>query len=246
MRIAGLLYVTAALAFVAVFGWLAQHFGYPDVLDAPAATVLPALLALGSTGRAVWALYALLPLILIPAAVFAEPMHGVPSRRLGTLSVVLQVGAAVSMMIGLLRWSTAQWVLAEAWPTAAPALREAITVQFDLLNRFLGNGMGEFVGELFLYGAFVVQGTAFRRTGRPRALTVLALATGVSGWVGMFRNVTQSVQPIADVANILLPLYLIVLGGWLLRTGDALPIDRARLAPGGAIEAAAASPAPFR
>jgi len=50
--------IAAALGFMGVFAYLAVRFNYPDVLDAPAATALPALLAMGSTGRAVWGLTA--------------------------------------------------------------------------------------------------------------------------------------------------------------------------------------------
>jgi len=41
------------------------------VLDGPAQTVLPSLLATGTRGRAVWTIYAFLPLIWIPAGVAA-------------------------------------------------------------------------------------------------------------------------------------------------------------------------------
>ena len=53
-------------AFLAAF--LAAQFDYPAVLDGNAEAVLPRLLALGNSGRAVWAVYALLPLLLIPAS----------------------------------------------------------------------------------------------------------------------------------------------------------------------------------
>ncbi|MGZ8435373.1 MAG: hypothetical protein ACXW6T_13695, partial [Candidatus Binatia bacterium] len=45
------------------------NFAYPDILDGSAAEVLPRLRSGGSVMRAVWALYALLPLLLVPGAV---------------------------------------------------------------------------------------------------------------------------------------------------------------------------------
>jgi len=59
------------VAFLVVFTYLAARFNYPAVLDGPAATVLPNLLATGARGRLVWAVYALLPLIWLPAGVAA-------------------------------------------------------------------------------------------------------------------------------------------------------------------------------
>ena len=54
IRFGGLALIAGALAFLGVFSYLAVAFNYPDVLDGPAATVLPALLATGTTGRVVW------------------------------------------------------------------------------------------------------------------------------------------------------------------------------------------------
>ena len=70
-RAGGWSLIAAAIGFMAVFSYLAARFSYPDVLDGPPADVLPRLIALGSSGRAVWAIYAFLPLLLIPAGVGA-------------------------------------------------------------------------------------------------------------------------------------------------------------------------------
>jgi len=63
VRVGGLALVFGAIGFVAVFSFLAARFNYPAILDGPATTVLPRLLATGNPGRAAWALYAFLPLI---------------------------------------------------------------------------------------------------------------------------------------------------------------------------------------
>jgi hypothetical protein len=217
-RLAGVLgggaYVAASVAFMAVFAWLNARFAYPDVLDQPAADVLPALLALGGAGRAVWVLYALIPLMLIPAAVgTARALRrdaGGGSAALN-LAVMLQVVAALAMTLGLARWSTAQWTIAQAWPVAGAVQRESLTVLFDALNSYLGNAIGEFVGELALYGSFAAFAVVLMQAKR-RALGVFAWVTAVLGLVGMFRNVTYVVQPAADVTNVLLPVFLIVFG----------------------------------
>ena len=67
----GVCFIVGALAFVAAFGYLAAKFNYPDVLDGSAAEVLPRLRNGGSTMRAVWAVYAFLPLFLVPGALGA-------------------------------------------------------------------------------------------------------------------------------------------------------------------------------
>src|SRR5262245_15159177 len=100
VRAGGWSLILGAVAFMTVFGYLAARFDYPAILDGPAATVLPRLLATGSTGRAVWALYAFLPLIWIPAGVGAYlALHrSHPGSSLLALQCALV--AALGMMLG--------------------------------------------------------------------------------------------------------------------------------------------------
>lgn len=218
-RLGGAMYIAASVGFLVVFSWLATRFGYPDVLDQPAAEVLPKLLALSGAGRAVWILYAILPLTLIGAAVGASDALRRPEGRNGsalTLGVLLQVVAALAMTLGLARWSTAQWALAEAWPLADDAQRQTLTVVFDALNSYLGNAIGEFVGEMALYSSFAAFAVALWRVGG-RKIAVLGAVTAAFGLTGMFRNITAVVQPIADVTNLLLPVFLIAFGSAVMR-----------------------------
>lgn len=220
-RLSGLTYIVASVGFLAVFSWLAARFGYPDVLDHSAAEVLPQLLALGSTGRAVWMVYAVLPLLLIPAAVGAAAAlrrADWSSDAVLHLAVLLQVVSAFAMTLGLARWSTAQWVLAEAWPLADAAQQASMGTLFDAFNVFLGNAIGEFVGELTLYGSFAGFAVALWKVGAKK-MAIFGALTAVGGWLSMFRNVTDTVQLAADITNLTLPLFLIAFGVLLLRWG---------------------------
>ncbi len=224
-RLAGGMYIGASVGFMLVFSWLAAHFGYPEVLDGSASDVLPALRALGNDGRAVWAIYAILPLTLLPAAAGAADALRTDDLRneaVVRLGLLLQGVAALCMTLGLARWSTAQWALAGAWPEANEAQRAAISITFDALNAYLGNGIGEFVGELALYGSFAAYSVALYRL-EVRSLAAFAAITVLAGWIGMFRNVTSLVQPAADVTNLLLPLFLIVFGVALIRGRTVSP-----------------------
>ncbi len=218
-RLAGYMYLAASVGFLVVFSWLARAFGYPDVLDLPADQVLPRLLSLGGAGRAVWAVYAVLPLMLIPAAAGAVGALTRADGRTDTalrIGLLLQVFAALCMTLGLARWSTAQWSLATSWQLADPAQRVGLAATFDVLNVYLGNGIGEFVGELTLYGSFLAFAIALHHNGAKK-VAALGAVTALAGWIGMFRNITPSVQLAADVTNVLLPLFLIVFGISLLR-----------------------------
>lgn len=218
VRAGGVALLAAALGFTAVFLYLAVRFNYPEVLDVPAAQALPALLAMGASGRAVWALYGLLPLLLIPAAVGAFTALRTSDEGGMRMALPFAVLSAMVMMLGLLRWPSIHWELARAYAAALPDERAVIAAVFDGLNRYLGNYLGEFVGELCLSAFFVLSGRAMLKSPAfPRWMGWLGVASGVLGWIAMWRNVTDRVAIAAEVDNVVLPLWMIVFGVGLLR-----------------------------
>lgn len=218
IRVGGIALVAGAVAFMGVFAFLAARFNYPAVLDGPASTVLPALLGTGRTGRAVWALYGFLPLIWLPAGVGAY--RALRTSHPGAMLLALQFAllSGISMMLGLLRWPSIHWRLAELYAVGDPSQRLAISAVFDGLNLYLGNYLGEFLGELTFSAFFVLSAWALLRSrATPRWVAVMGLLTGMMGWIGMFRNLTPAVAPVASLNNYLLPVWMIVFGVVLLR-----------------------------
>lgn len=101
--VGGVSFIVGALAFMLVFSYLVANFNYPNILDGSAAEVLPRLREDGSAMRGVWAIYAFLPLFLIPGAVgtfFACPSS---RARMMLVLVVASLGA-LAMCLGLMRW----------------------------------------------------------------------------------------------------------------------------------------------
>jgi hypothetical protein len=213
----GIALIGGAVAFLGVFSYLAARFHYPEVLDGSARDVLPALLATGASGRAAWALYAVLPLVFIPAGVSA--FEALRKRAAGPMrvGVLFAFLAAVSMLLGLARWPSVHWELARAWSGAAEAEQLVLAAMFNGLNLYLGNFIGEFLGELSFSLFFVLSGFALLRHLRaPRWLGWWGIATGVLGLIGMWRNVTHSVNAVAAINNYLLPAWMIGFGVWLV------------------------------
>ena len=213
VSLGGICLAGGALAFLVVFSYLAANFNYPDVLDGPAATVLPNLLGTGSRGRLVWTIYAFLPLIWIPAGVAAFEALAPVRRGAMRLALFFAFLASITMMLGLMRWPSIHWHLAGAWAQAAPAEQAVIAATFDGLNTYLGNFIGEFLGELGISMFFLLTSFVWLRSAqRARWIGWIGVATGVAGLIGMFRNVTTVVAPVAAVNNYLLPLFMIILG----------------------------------
>jgi hypothetical protein len=228
VRAGGAALVLGALAFVAVFSYLAARFGYPAVLDGAAPDVLPRLLATGSEGRFVWAVYGFLPLIWIPAGVGA--FHALRHTAEGAMRAAMLFAAlsAVSMMLGLLRWPSIHWELARAFAAGGAGERATISTLFAAFNVYLGNYLGEFLGELSFSLFFLLSARAMLdpRSGFSPWLGYLGLGTAAAGLVGMFRNVTDVVDPVAEVNNYLLPLWMIAFGIGLLRLHAPVPVVR--------------------
>ena len=216
--------IFAAVLFMAVFGYLARAFNYPAVLDGQAAEVLPRLLALSPTGRTVWALYGIIPLLLIPASLGAWTALAPRAPALMRTAVVFATFAAGAMMIGLLRWPSIQWVLATHYAAADASGRAAIAGVFDGLNSYLGNYLGEFVGELALNLFFLLTALGFRKDDAyPRWVGTAGVIAAGAGFIAMWRNVTPAVAFVADVENYMLPVWMIVMGWVLLRGPNGSP-----------------------
>jgi hypothetical protein len=218
IRFGGFCLAGGALAFLGVFTYLAARFNYPEVLDGPAATVLPSLLATGHQGRVVWAIYALLPLIWIPAGVAAYEALAPVQRGAMRLALQFAVVAALAMMLGLMRWPSIHWHLALAFDGAAPPEQAVIAAVFDGLNTYLGNYIGEFLGELSFSAFFLITSIVWLQSPQPSWwIGWLGLVTAAAGLLGMFRNIISAVAPIAALNNYLLPVFMIILGVALAR-----------------------------
>jgi hypothetical protein len=213
----------AAVAFMGVFAYLAARFNYPEVLDGRAVDVLPALLATGEMGRAVWAIYALLPLLWIPASVGAFHALRLKSEGSARSAMLFAVVSSLAMMAGLMRWPSLHWELARSW-VADPQARPALDAIFNASNRYLGNYIGEFLGELCVSIFFLLSAFAMRKrdAGFPKWMAWLGIVTGVAGLIGMFRNVTSAVGAVSEINNYLLPLWMIVFGVGLWRYDSGL------------------------
>jgi hypothetical protein len=223
VRVGGLSLVVGALAFMAVFAYLAASFNYPDVLDGRADTVLPALLATGPRGWLAWAVYAFLPLIWLPAAAGTSVALGRYRPGAMRLAGYFAVVAALAMMLGLMRWPTIHWVLARAYESADLVEQTTIAALFDGLNAYLGNFIGEFLGEVAFSLFFLLTSTSWLASPyRPKWVGWLGIVTGAAGILGAFRNVTGLVAPVAALNNYLLPLFMIVLGVALYRAAARL------------------------
>jgi hypothetical protein len=134
------------------------------------------------------------------------------------LALLFAVVAALAMMLGLMRWPSVHWHLALAFERAGTLEQGVLAAVFDGLNTYLGNYIGEFLGELSFNAFFCLTSVVWLQSpNRHRWIGWVGVGTALLGLVGMFRNLTGAVAPIAALNNYLLPAFMIVLGVALVR-----------------------------
>ena len=83
---------------------------------------------------------------------------------------------------------------------------------FVFVFAYLAANFG-FFGEIALAAFFLLAGSSMLDEPRfPKWLGWCGIVFALLFFVGAFRNVTSAVQPVADADNVLLPLWMVILG----------------------------------
>lgn len=197
---------------------LALAYGWPAVLDEPAAVVLPAFAAAQTAVVAGFLLQTLLSIALVPISIGLHRETGGGTRLWPLTVAALGVLSGLTQTLGWIRWPVTVPGLAATWldPGTSPDVRAATEVAYDLLNSYAGGALGEYLGWLFQ--ALWAIGIAALLV-RARIVGPLTTATGVgltalwglSFLVGPFAPALAD-GPFATVAFIAYALWFFWLG----------------------------------
>ena len=177
-RTAGAATIATAVAFNAAFAALAASFDYPDILRAPAETVLTAFAEGGTALILTWYAFALCAVAMIPVSLVIALGRGLTPVRVA--AAILGALAGLAQAIGLLRWVFAVPMLAEA-----DGDREA---GFLILNQWGGVAIGEHLGYLLTAGFLVTMALADRADGsriRPTLAVTSAALIAIGAGEGL-------------------------------------------------------------
>ncbi|MEM8925676.1 MAG: DUF4386 family protein [Actinomycetota bacterium] len=234
-RIGVLVIVESVLIFVPLIV-LGVAINWPASLDDPAAVALPRLSENEAAVRAGYLVYLGYSILFLPVALaITRWTQGTGRSALSTAALVAIGFATLSSgmrTIGILRWLSTMFPLAERWDQADAAEQTAIAVQFDALNAY-GGAIGEVLG-VSLFAALWVAVTAlapgradlpwwFRPTG---ALVAVIVALPVIDLVGVDPGMLTTVGGTA------IHLWLLAIGLTMLRSQQ--PATRAMAVAGGA------------
>jgi hypothetical protein len=219
---AGLFLITLPIAYNVLYAVLARNFDYPDILRRPSAEVLERFGAGGSSLIVTWWGFAMSAVLLAPAAVLVSHSLGDANPTVLSLGSTIGVLAAVVQFLGLIRWPFAVPYLARTMsdPATTPETKEAASLMFQTLNRYLGVAVGEHLGYMFtglwtaLVGVAILQSDVLHS-----AFGVIGLVLAPLFLIGSMEFVGANEKDGYEFAGRLVPIAYIGWSLWLLAIG---------------------------
>jgi hypothetical protein len=181
VTVAGLLLIAVPLAFNAAFALLAARFDYPDILRRPTADVLAKFAAGGTPLVLTWWAFAMTALLMVPLVVLVARVLGDADPDLMAVATIVGVLAGLVQFLGLVRWPFLVPYLARAAadPAASDARREAVDIDFQAFNRYLGVAVGEHLGYLLTGAWTTLTGVALTQSAAaPAAIGIVGIVIG--------------------------------------------------------------------
>jgi Domain of unknown function (DUF4386) len=225
---AGILLIAVPIIFNVAFFELGRAFEYPSILRKEPAQILRRFAA-GGTGLLLrWHLLFVSALAMVPVAVLLGlVLADDAGSPLTTLTIVVGVLAGVVQGLGLGRWVFAVPELARRYEAAdgpdAGATRASIEIAFAVLHRFLGIGVGEYLGYLatgswtILVGISILQGPLL-----PGWTAIAGLVIGLALLVGTLEFVGPNEREGWALAGTIVPIAYIAWSIWLVVLGVLL------------------------
>jgi Domain of unknown function (DUF4386) len=206
---------------------LARRFDYPDVLRQSTDDVLHRFREGGSSLLMIWWGFALSALLFAPLAVLVGTQLGDADGSVVALSVVIGVLVSLVQLLGLIRWPFLIPYLAREADGAAPgsARGEAIDVVFQSFHRYLGVGVGEYLGYSLTGAWSILTGVALIQSNAvPGWLGVIGVVIGPLFLLSSFEFLGRFEPAGWKLAGQVTPVAYILWSVWLIAVGVAFLI----------------------
>jgi hypothetical protein len=188
-RIAGIILIVLPITFMIAFFALRRTFEYPGIRRKPADYILKRFAGGGSRLIALWYVFALSAVLIIPMALFFQLVFVEQHRYLATSAAVVGALSGLVQAVGRLLWVFVVPGLAKQYnaDSATPTTREAVTVVFNAFHHYAGVAVGEHLGYL-LTGVWIILISSMMFStpifGAPLAIIGIISALGIL--VGLF------------------------------------------------------------
>lgn len=218
-RLRGLIVLGESLLIFVPLIVLGAAIGWPASLDDPAEIALPRLLDNEVAVRVGYLTYLAYSVLFLPVAVVAGEWLTAGSSRSTALRVAvgMAVASAALRAIGIVRWLSTMFPLAERWEEASSdTVRDALAVQFETVNDF-GGAIGENLGVSLFAAGWLVATTIAARGARPRwILIVTAVVAGLLA-LPLIELAGVDSGPAVTISSTAINLWLLATGVAMLR-----------------------------
>lgn len=221
-RIRGLIVIGESLLIFAPQVILGSAIDWPASLDDPAAIALPRMLDNEGAVRFGYLVYLFYSVMFLPVAVMITRWVHRTDRIHPVVQIAVGLAAASAALrsIGIIRWLSTMFPLAEQWETADEPTRQIIALQFEALNDF-GGSIGETLGVTLFAAAWLAVTTLGRSgTRHPRwimasgGVAALLLASPLIELTGV------EIEPLNLLGGIAITTWLFVAGVAMFRSAD--------------------------
>jgi hypothetical protein len=194
-KLTAFLLVTAAVLANVAFTALGSIFGYPDVLDEPAAQVLAAFRDDQSAVSGWFSVLALSAALLAPIAIGVRRLSASRAMR---IALPVGVAAALVQVVGLLRWPILVPGYASDAASGDAGVAAGARDSFTTASDILGTAVGETLGYLLTATWTVLVIVALGRRYAGRWFQILG---GVSAVLVVAGVLSPFGLPVIDTAN---------------------------------------------
>jgi hypothetical protein len=149
-RIAGIILIVMPIAFLTAFFALSRTFEYPSIRRKPSDYILKRFTEGGSRLIALWYIFAISAVLIIPMSLFFQLVFVEQHRYLAMSAAVVGAISGLVHAISLFRWVFLVPGLAKQYNAASEtsATREAVAVVFHAFHQYVGVAVGEHLGSL--------------------------------------------------------------------------------------------------
>jgi hypothetical protein len=220
-QVTGIFLIVVPLLFNGVFFALSSAFSYPDILREPASDILRQFHEGGNSLVILWYLFAATAVLAIPLALLLYAVFRDEHPQLAQAAAIIGVLSGLVQAFGLFRWVFLVPDLAAAYvdPSTDAATREAVIVVFEAAHEYLGVAIGEHLGYLFTGSWTILLSVMMFRSRMFRPwMGVVGIIAAAGIMIGMLEPFGVAAAGVVNaVSYILWSLWLIVMGGMLLR-----------------------------
>jgi hypothetical protein len=188
-RIAGIILIVLPIVFMIAFFALRRTFEYPGIRRKPTDYILKRFAEGGSRLIALWYIFAMSAVLIIPMALFFQLVFVEQHRYLATSAAVVGALSGIVQAIGLLRWVFLVPGLAKQYNADSATLttRETVAVVFRAFHQYAGVAIGEHLGYL-LTGVWtiLISSMMFSTPIFGAPLAIIGIISALSILVGLF------------------------------------------------------------